>query len=60
MFKIELKYSVEQQSKQQLEKKLADKEKQLNESSVLLSNFKNEVINQLLTNYIHIYVLFFC
>lgn len=45
---IELKYSVEQQNTQQLEKKLADKENQLNENSSLLNNFRNE-INQLMS-----------
>lgn len=45
---IELKYYVEQQSTQQLENKLADKENQLNESSLLISNFRNE-INQLIS-----------
>lgn len=39
-----MKYSLEQQTTQQLEKKLNEKEKLLQESSLLLANFQKEVI----------------
>ena len=40
---METKYSLEQQNTQQLELKLAEKDKLLQESSLLLTNFQKEV-----------------
>jgi hypothetical protein len=43
ILKIEIKNTIEQQKSLELEKKLAEKEKILNENSIRLNNFQNQV-----------------
>ena len=44
ILQIEIKNTIEQQKSIELEKKLAEKEKILNENSIRLNNFQNQVI----------------